>query len=109
MPGSDGPVLKESRTEYFLYVPYALRYRARRIEGRRWDARRKCWALPKNRRVLQDLRLEFGEQLVAQIEKEPGGRLRRWYPGRRRLYLAIVLTAALCIAALVFWIERSAG
>ena len=110
MPGSkhDGPVLKESRREYFLYVPYALRHRARRIEGRRWDPARKCWALPKTSRVLQDLRLEFGEELVAQVKGAPvtaehrSSASRWWYSVRRWIYLAIALAVVLGIWALAY-------
>ena len=102
MAGSeqDAPVLKESRTEYLLYVPYGLRHRARRIEGRRWDPNRKCWVLPKTSRVLQDLRFEFGEGLVPQVTGAPVG---RW------IVLAIALAALLGIWAFVYWIERAAN
>ena len=109
MPGSkhDDPVLKESRTEYFLYVPYALRYRARRIEGRRWDSARKCWVLPKTSRVLQDLQVEFGERLVAQakgarVTAEHSRSALRWrYSARTWIHLAVALAAVLIIWALV--------
>ena len=100
----DAPVLKESRTEYFLYVPYGLRHRARRIEGRRWDPARKCWVLPKTSRVFEDLRLEFGEGLVAPTRR---ANPRRWHSVRRWIGL-IILAALLSIWAFIYWNERAA-
>lgn len=55
--------LNESDTEFFLYVPYQHKDRAKGIDGRRWDPERGCWAYPKTPRVFDAIVGEFGDEL----------------------------------------------
>ena len=98
----DVPVLKESRTEYLLYVPYGLRHQARRIEGRRWDSSRKCWAFPKTARALRHLRLEFGDVLTVEAESPTRRAWVRWISS---IWTWIGLGVAL-VAVAVIWVLR---
>ena len=92
---ADAPVLRESRTEYLLYVPYDLRHQARRIEGRRWDPVRKCWAFPKTPRSLADLRLEFGDALIT----EPVGSRRKALLRSAWPWVGLVVALAVAVGA----------
>ena len=94
----DAPVLKQSRTEYLLYVPYDLRHRARRIDGRRWDPARKCWAFPKTPRSLADLRLEFGDDLIAQALAPTRRAYLRWMSSPWT-WIGLVIAAAVVVGA----------
>lgn len=62
---------KETSSEYLLYVPYAEKERAKRIDGRRWDPSRKCWVYPKTKRVYQALVAEFGDESSLQSLSRP--------------------------------------
>jgi hypothetical protein len=55
--------LQQTDTEFLLYIPASQRDRAKRIFGRVWDPRRKCWAIPRTRRAYSDLVLEFGDEI----------------------------------------------
>ena len=95
---ADAPVLRESRTEYLLYVPYDLRHQARRIEGRRWDPVRKCWAFPKTPRSLADLRLEFGDALIPEPVGSTRKRLLR-IMSSAWLWVGLVVALAIAVGA----------
>lgn len=56
-------VLKQTATELLLYVPYDQRNRAKKIEGRTWDPRRRCWIYRRTRRALEEILLEFADEL----------------------------------------------
>jgi uncharacterized coiled-coil DUF342 family protein len=53
--------LKQTATEYLLFIHASQRERAKKIEGRRWDPDRKCWVYPKTEQVLNALLAEFPE------------------------------------------------
>lgn len=55
--------IKETTTEYLVFVPFAQKERAKSIEGRQWDGQRKCWVYPKTKRVLNELIAEFGDDV----------------------------------------------
>ena len=99
----DVPVLKESRTEYLLYVPYALRHQARRVEGRRWDSSRKCWAFPKTARALSNLRLEFGDALTVEVGSPKRHRYVRWLFSSCRPWIGLAMVLA---AVASIWVLR---
>ncbi len=53
----------ESESALLLFVPYGERERAKRVEGRRWDAERKCWVYPKTARAYDAVISEFGSDI----------------------------------------------
>lgn len=57
-------VLRETPTEFLLSIPMQQRDRAKKIEGRAWDGQRKAWVYKRTRRALDELLLEFGDELV---------------------------------------------
>lgn len=61
--------LKETETEYLLFIHYSQKERAKKIEGRQWDQSRKCWVYPKNRSVYDALIAEFGDKLNHTVVK----------------------------------------
>jgi myosin heavy subunit len=57
--------LKQTDTEYLLFIPPAQKERARAIDGRRWDPDRKCWVYPRTVRMFDALIAEFGDDLLS--------------------------------------------
>jgi hypothetical protein len=57
-------VLRETPTEFLLSIPMQQRDRAKKIEGRAWDGQRKAWVYKRTRRALDELLLEFGDELI---------------------------------------------
>ncbi|WP_152541235.1 hypothetical protein [Kallotenue papyrolyticum] len=55
--------IKETETEYLLFIPPSQKERARAIQGRRWDAERKCWVFPRTNRMYDILIAEFGDDM----------------------------------------------
>lgn len=66
MPYPDKPTLKQTSTEFLLFIHPAEKERAKVIGGYRWDTQRKCWVYPRTKRVYDALIAEFGDQLIAQ-------------------------------------------
>ena len=56
-------VLEETSSEYLLYINASLRQRAKRIEGRTWDSRRRCWVYPRTLQIYRSIIAEFGDSL----------------------------------------------
>jgi hypothetical protein len=57
-------VLRETPTEFLLSIPMQQRERAKKIEGRAWNGQRKAWVYKRTRRALDELLLEFGDELI---------------------------------------------
>ena len=57
--------LRETNTEFLLFIHPSQRERAKSINDRKWDAERKCWVYPKTSRVYDAIVAEFGDDLVA--------------------------------------------
>ncbi len=57
--------IKETTSEYFLFVPYSQKDRAKGIKGRDWVPGRRCWKYPKALQVRDALIAEFGDQLAS--------------------------------------------
>lgn len=65
LPGlPTGISIKETEKEYLLFIPPNQKERARGIEGRRWDVKRRCWVYPRNIRMYNALVAEFGDDLT---------------------------------------------
>lgn len=71
MPYPDKPILKQTSTEFLLFIHPAEKERAKVIGGYRWDTQRKCWVYPSTKRVYDALIAEFGDQLLVQPGAEP--------------------------------------
>lgn len=56
--------VSETRAEYLVRVLFAERERVKQIPGRRWDAERRCWVLPRNEESRRALVAEFGEHVL---------------------------------------------
>lgn len=66
MNGTRHPVqLRESDTEFLLFIHASQKERAKGIDGRRWDTERRCWVYPKTARVYDAIVAEFGDDMVA--------------------------------------------
>jgi hypothetical protein len=52
----------ENEREYLLEIPIQQKDRAKGIEGRRWDPRRKRWVYPRTLRSYKALLAEFGDE-----------------------------------------------
>lgn len=61
--------LEETTNEYLLQIHASEKERARKIPGRSWDPHRKRWVFPKTSEVLDQLLIEFGDDL--EISTEP--------------------------------------
>lgn len=57
--------IRQTETEYLLFIPPAQKERARAINGRSWDTERKCWTYPRTNRMYDVLIAEFGDDLQA--------------------------------------------
>ena len=57
--------LEETTTELLLFIPFNQKERAKAIDGRRWDPKRKCWTYPKTARIYDALIAEFGDDLLS--------------------------------------------
>jgi hypothetical protein len=57
--------IEETQNEYLLYIPPNQKERARGIEGRRWDPKRRSWVYPRNVRMYNALVAEFGNDLTS--------------------------------------------
>lgn len=64
-------VLKESETEWLLFIHASQRDRAKKLDGRRWDPSRRCWVYPKSTAILQAIQQEFGDDVVSDIDPSP--------------------------------------
>ena len=53
----------ETSDEYLLEIPAREKERARKIEGRIWDAKRRCWVYPKTEEKRKELLNEFSNDL----------------------------------------------
>lgn len=53
----------ETSDEYLLEIPAKEKERARKIEGRIWDAKRQCWVYPKTEEKRKELLNEFSNDL----------------------------------------------
>ncbi len=56
--------IREQGDEYLLFVPIALKERAKAIEGRRWDPERRCWVYNRTKRNYDALIAEFADEAV---------------------------------------------
>jgi hypothetical protein len=63
--------LRETDTEFLLFIHASQKERAREIEGRRWDTERRCWVYPKTARVYDAIIAEFGDNIVSTSIKRP--------------------------------------
>lgn len=63
--------LKQTESEYLLFIPPSQKERAKAINGRRWDIDRKCWVYPRNPRTYDALIAEFGDDLVENDATRP--------------------------------------
>ena len=63
--------LEQSDTELLLFIHASQKERAKRIEGRRWDPKRKCWVYPKSALVHDALVSEFGDELIESSAPRP--------------------------------------
>jgi hypothetical protein len=57
--------LGQTDTELLLFIHASQKERAKRIERRRWDPKRRCWVYPKSTLVYDALVAEFGDDLVS--------------------------------------------
>lgn len=55
--------IEESATHFLIFIPADQRERAKRIPGRSWDARRRCWVIPKNDLAYDAIVMEFGDEM----------------------------------------------
>lgn len=62
--------LRQTQSEFLLYIHASQKERAKGIEGRRWDVSRKCWVYPKTSRVYDALISEFGDELCVMFPIE---------------------------------------
>jgi DNA repair exonuclease SbcCD ATPase subunit len=53
----------ETSDEYLLEIPAREKERARKIEGRNWDPKRRCWVYPKMEEIRKELVSEFKDDL----------------------------------------------
>lgn len=56
--------LHEAGDEYLLFVPIALKERAKAIENRKWDPDRRCWTYPRTKKDFDALIGEFADEAV---------------------------------------------
>jgi hypothetical protein len=66
--GEQSITLRESPTEYLLFIHASQRERAKRIQGRNWDGGRKCWVYPRTPKTYNAIVGEFGEDLDDQTD-----------------------------------------
>jgi hypothetical protein len=72
MAGTMHPVeLRESDTQFLLFIHASQKERAKGIDGRRWDMDRRCWVYPKTPRVYDAIIAEFGDDMVSCSAKRP--------------------------------------
>src|SRR5262249_34589410 len=72
MAGTRHPVeLRETDTEFLLFIHASQKERAKDIDGRRWDTNRRCWMYPKTARVYDAIIAEFGDDMVSCSAKRP--------------------------------------
>ena len=83
--------LEQTDTELLLFIHASQRDRAKRIEGRRWDPKRKCWIYPKTAPVHDALVAEFGDELfpLSVARPSPSARNARPHVGLREEYAMI--------------------
>jgi hypothetical protein len=63
--------LRETNTEFLLFIHASQKERAKEIEGRRWDTERRCWVYPKTPRVYDAIIAEFGDDMASSSIKRP--------------------------------------
>jgi hypothetical protein len=63
--------LRETDTEFLLFIHASQKERAREIEGRPRDTERRCWVYPKTARVYDAIIAEFGDDMVSTSIKRP--------------------------------------
>jgi hypothetical protein len=63
--------LQESDSEYLLYIHASLKERAKKIKPHVWNGTRRCWAYPHSPQVYQEIKAEFGRELVDETSQYP--------------------------------------
>lgn len=64
-------VLTETDSELLLTIPAHQKERAKRMEGRRWDAVRVCWVYPREPSTYDAIIAEFGDELKDTVIRRP--------------------------------------
>lgn len=87
--------LKETSTEYLLFIHASQKERAKRIQGRDWDGQRRCWVYPRTPDTFNAIVGEFGEDLDDQTDFVHAGPR---YPQRVSPTLGAIATSVAVIS-----------